>query len=317
MSKEYNFTNLVFEGGGIKAIAYLGALNVIEKKGILDKIQRVAGNSGGSIIVALLAVGFTPQEIKSIIEKTDFTKFKDDSYFPLFNIFRLINRYGWYKGKTFKIWLEDIISKKVDKNITFGQLKELNKMDLYIIGADVSSENEVIFSYENHKDMKIVDAVRISMSIPVFFRAIFRKSSVFVDGGIYYNYPLDLFDHKRYLSNNKKDNSKVYNKETLGFRVDTPDEIAEKRNRNKTAKKITSLMSYLKTLITSLIDLANKRHLSDKDWHRTVYIDSLGIETTQFNLTSEEKSNLIKSGEKGVLDYFTWFDNPKEKPINK
>ena len=39
-----NYRNLVFEGGGVKGIAYGGALGVLQEKGILDKIQRVGRN---------------------------------------------------------------------------------------------------------------------------------------------------------------------------------------------------------------------------------------------------------------------------------
>jgi NTE family protein len=41
----YHFCNLVLEGGGVKGIAYVGALQVLEEKGILSKIQRVGGTS--------------------------------------------------------------------------------------------------------------------------------------------------------------------------------------------------------------------------------------------------------------------------------
>ena len=45
----YPFKNLVFQGGGVKGIAYGGALDVLDKKGILKNIIRVAGTSAGAI----------------------------------------------------------------------------------------------------------------------------------------------------------------------------------------------------------------------------------------------------------------------------
>jgi len=74
---KYHFRNLVFEGGGVKGIAYTGALEVLEKKGILNNIQRFAGTSAGSIVAVFLAVGFTPKEIKEILKKTNFESFKE------------------------------------------------------------------------------------------------------------------------------------------------------------------------------------------------------------------------------------------------
>jgi NTE family protein len=46
----YPFTNLVFEGGGVKGVAYGGVLEVLDQQGILDQIQNVAGTSAGAII---------------------------------------------------------------------------------------------------------------------------------------------------------------------------------------------------------------------------------------------------------------------------
>ena len=51
------FRNLVFEGGGVKGIAYVGAWEVLQKKGILKDIKRVGGTSAGAINALLLALG--------------------------------------------------------------------------------------------------------------------------------------------------------------------------------------------------------------------------------------------------------------------
>jgi len=51
----YHFRNLVFEGGGVKGIAYIGALEVLDKKGIMSDIQRFGGTSAGAINTVVLA----------------------------------------------------------------------------------------------------------------------------------------------------------------------------------------------------------------------------------------------------------------------
>lgn len=53
----YPFKNLVFEGGGVKGVAYIGAMEVLEDEGILDNIVRVDGTSAGSINAVLFAAG--------------------------------------------------------------------------------------------------------------------------------------------------------------------------------------------------------------------------------------------------------------------
>ncbi|HXK95582.1 MAG TPA: patatin-like phospholipase family protein, partial [bacterium] len=91
------FRNLVFEGGGVKGIAYAGALEFLDQKGdILPEIRRVAGTSAGAITAAILALGARSQEIKEIVGGTDFRKFMDDSFGLVRDTRRLLNSYGWY-----------------------------------------------------------------------------------------------------------------------------------------------------------------------------------------------------------------------------
>jgi len=74
----YNFRNLVFEGGGVKGIAYVGAMDVLKEKGILEQIQRVGGTSAGAINATLFALGFSNAEQHRILSKLNFKNFLDD-----------------------------------------------------------------------------------------------------------------------------------------------------------------------------------------------------------------------------------------------
>ena len=318
--KEYKFKNLVFEGGGIKGLAYAGALKVLDEKGITKQIVRVGGTSAGAITACLISLGYTPKDIHNILENTDFERFKDDSPFFIPNIVRILRDYGWFKGDVFKKWIVNIITKKLGKDVTFKELADMRDShgtkELYVITADITKTKEIIFSHEKYPNIRISDAVRMSMSIPLFFASIKSFGDVFSDGGLYNNYPINLFDDGKYLGRNSKAG---YNKETLGFRVDTTQEIKYAGTMQSVPYKIDSLGRYVQALIGGLIDISNKTHLSDKDWHRTVYIDAGDISATQFNLTDVQKKELVESGENGTREYFKWFDNPpKEKmPLNK
>ncbi|HEX7057326.1 MAG TPA: patatin-like phospholipase family protein, partial [Bacilli bacterium] len=63
----------VFEGGGVKAIALVGALQAAEERAI--RLEKVAGTSSGAIIASLVAAGFTGEEMKDILLATSFTDF--------------------------------------------------------------------------------------------------------------------------------------------------------------------------------------------------------------------------------------------------
>jgi predicted acylesterase/phospholipase RssA len=68
-----SFQNLVFEGG-VKGIAYVGAMKVLEKEGILKNIKRVGGTSAGSINAVLFAAGFTNQETLNVLNDLNFKR---------------------------------------------------------------------------------------------------------------------------------------------------------------------------------------------------------------------------------------------------
>ena len=106
----YPFKNLVFEGGGVKGIAYAGAIEVLETSGVLQQIGAVAGTSAGAITAALVSMRFSAAEIKEIIWDTKFSTFEDHkSYIHIFT------KYGLYEGDTFLAWMKSQVAAWVKK----------------------------------------------------------------------------------------------------------------------------------------------------------------------------------------------------------
>src|SRR5215210_7505303 len=76
--------DLVFEGGGLKGIALVGAYSVLEERGY--RPQNIAGTSAGAIVAALLAAGYTAAELRQTITECDLNS-KDrarKNWLPLF-----------------------------------------------------------------------------------------------------------------------------------------------------------------------------------------------------------------------------------------
>ena len=74
------FRNLIFEGGGVKGVAYIGAIQILENRGVLQDIPRVGGCSAGAINALIFALGYMVREQKEILEVTDFNQFMDNSW---------------------------------------------------------------------------------------------------------------------------------------------------------------------------------------------------------------------------------------------
>lgn len=336
----YNFKNFVFEGGGVKGIAYLGALEVLADRDIISGIQRIGGTSAGAINAILLGLGFTLKETKDILWSLDFNNFMDDSWGVVRDTNRLVEQFGWYKGDYFRDWIGRLIKEKTgNSESTFADIEAMkdkrNFKSFYFMGTNLSTSFSEVFSAEHTPRTCVADAVRISMSIPLFFAA--RRSArgdVYVDGGVLDNYPIKLFDRTKYLSTEnftepeyyKKINAQfndadrpissyVYNKETLGFRLDTKEEIAVFRDHAEPPHtKIDNFFDYTWALIHTVIEAQQSSHLHGDDWARTVYIDTLGISTTDFDLTDSKKKELVNSGKEGTSKYFEWYDSPVPKP---
>ena len=84
--------------------------------------------------------------------------------------------------------LKHIKKKLGDPNATFTDLKEAGKPDLYVYGTNLSTRFGEVYSFEHTPHERIADAVRISMTIPLFFAAVRNaRDDVYVDGGVLNN----------------------------------------------------------------------------------------------------------------------------------
>lgn len=338
------FRNLVFEGGGVKGIASIGAMEILSQRGHLDHITRVAGTSAGAINALIFALGYSVRKQREILASTDFRDFLDSSFGIIRDIRRLARHFGWHKGDFFRDWIGQLIADRLgNPNATFADLKaKQGAPDLYVVGTNLSTGFAEVFSMERHPDMPLVEALRISMSIPLFFQAVRHgeRGEVYVDGGVQLNYPVKLFDRMKYISEGEacacrhtgyynKENARfllerpghspyVYNCQTLGIRLDTTEEIALYRyNEPIKGQPIKRFHQYARALLTAMMNAQEKQHLRSDDWQRTVYINTLDVGTTDFHISEDKKGALVEQGIRGAERYLQWFENQKSSPVNK
>ncbi|MEE4184410.1 MAG: patatin-like phospholipase family protein, partial [Gammaproteobacteria bacterium] len=134
----YEFRNLVFEGGGVKGIAYVGALESLGRRRILPQIRRVGGTSAGAINAALFALGYSNAATRELLAELDFTSFLDADWGVVRDTRRLLTRFGWYRGDAFHEWMEARVAAQLgDRRATLGQLREAGRPDLYVYGTNL------------------------------------------------------------------------------------------------------------------------------------------------------------------------------------
>ena len=341
------YRNLVMEGGGIRGIAYGGALAELEKQGVLAELRRVGGTSAGAIQAALLAVGYAPREIIEVVNNMPVQRLNDGRLMFFGGSTRLLKQYGWYRGDEFTRFLSELVGRKTQRpDLTLGELHALAQQvparyrDLYTTGTNLTRQCTQVFSYETHPNLRVADAVRISMSIPLYFRAVLltpdghvvphpapgQAVEVVVDGGLLANYPLDLFDDPRYVDApaaslrpvtssavTKKDvtpqdvtSARLPNPETLGLRLDRAEQIAldtRPGGRQQLAPyAVHDFGSYVGALYTLAIENLNPPR--PDDWSRTISIDTRGFNPKIKRLSLAQKQELMDSGQAGVQAFF-------------
>lgn len=285
MATSYPFTNLVFEGGGVKGVAYAGALQVLEDAGIAGQVKGVAGTSAGAITAALVAAGYTGDELATTLLTLDFTTFEDGR---LEGPVRLVEEYGWYRGGAFLDWLGARMEAKLgSKAVTFADLAARKRPDLRVVATDVSTHAPEVFSLATTPDVPVAEAVRMSMSIPFFFAAVRTNGRVYVDGGAAWNYPVEIFD------------AEGTNWETLGFRLESP-------GPPPPPAEVRDVVAFAKYLYESVMAVqADFYNRSPADQQRSVLIDDLGLRATDFALTTDQKRTLIANGVAATRSFLT------------
>jgi NTE family protein len=310
-------SNLVLEGAGIRGVAYAGVIQYFEEKRMIQHINKVGGTSAGAIAALAISLGYTAKEIEDLIYNTKLQKFNDGKFFFIGGIARLNKNYGWYRGKSFTRWLEKMIETKTgNADITFQELHDHHFKDLYVTGTSLTRQKLLIFSYETYPQMKVKDAVRISMSIPLYFEAVAIDSlghvlpkttklthyDLVVDGGFTGNFPITIFDSLAFHDGKA---IAIPNANTIGVRIDSPEQIVyDSLNKGLAPVPIARFRNYVGAFYNYVIENLNRGTLTPADWDRTVSVSSGTIGPKIRKLSVEEKDLLIRNGYEGAKQYF-------------
>jgi len=274
----------VFEGGGARGSALVGGVAAIEKQNIT--FQAVAGTSAGAIVASLIAAGYSASELLNMMLDKDFKDFKDPvSHIPVLRHWIAWQQMGFYKGDEFHRWIREKISLKVtgrrNGSPTFKDLP----IPLNVIATDLYNKKEMVFNKNNFSDLPVADAVRMSMSIPYFFRPVKFGSSLVVDGGLASNFPAWIFQQ-----NNNFDPLPI-----LGLRLE-PDDLS--------SKEINGLLNLGGAAIDTTIRTHTMLQIANIPELYIVNLPTLGVQTTDFEISADKKEQLYKAGYDRTQTFF-------------
>lgn len=284
--------NVCFKGGGMKGNAFIGVDRAFTELGLWSQIKRFIGSSAGAIFAGTAACRIPCEKLEEIIKKTDYTKFKDDEWGIAGDGYRLIEYMGLYKGDYFYEWYGNLLEECIDdRYITLQGIYDRFGTELVITTTDLTEQCVVYMNRHNNPDLQLRDAVRRSMSIPVFYTPIIETDDkdvkhVYVDGGCTNNYPLNYFD-KLYPSQTAFE-------KTIGFDLESDQEPVI----------VTGLISLVTSLINTTIKVIEKSRFTEEDKYRSIFINTTGFTATDFDITEQDIDRLINKGYNQTMKFF-------------
>ena len=302
--------DLVLEGGGVKGIGLVGAVQALEAADYT--FENLAGTSAGSIVAALLAVGYTGKELEEELMRLDYTKFKqadlmDRLGLPGMMLSTALNL-GVYKADNFEQWLFGLLARK--RKTLFGDIRHSDRTSvskpewrMQAIASDVTDREMLVLPRDLVKygidpdSFSIARAVRMSISIPLFYEPCILRSKtgqehLIVDGGLLSNYPLWLLD-----------STADPGRPVFGCKLSAGD-----GERTKPKPRQGHLPSFLSALISTALDAHDNYYISQKkgDHDRSILISTdvtvkgktISVSTTDFGISKEVSKGLFDNGRK-------------------
>lgn len=295
----------VFEGGGVRGLGHVGAIQVLEEQGY--EWNDLAGNSAGSIVATLLASGYTGKELIDIMKDLDYKKFLGDNWLDSIPLIgkglELGLQFGIHDNDYLEEWMEKQLNKK-----NINTFADLSDDKLKIIASDVTNGRMIVFPDDldyygiSKEEMSVAKAVRMSCTIPFFFKPIKwetpKNPCYVVDGGILSNYPVDMFD--------RQDGPPRW--PTFGFRL-------SQKDIKGTPTEIDGPITFGKAIVRTMYQAHDIRYVDKHSEVRTIFIPTGSITSTQFSLSESDQKFLYDSGYQAAKKFLsTWdFEEYKKK----
>ena len=289
----------VFEGGGVRGIAFIGAIQVMEASGY--EWESLAGTSAGAVVAALLACGYSGEELMGIMSTLDYPRLLGKTWIHHLPVVGkavpLLLRSGIYLNTP----LEDKLTYWLNQKgvSTFGDLPQGK---LKIIASDISSGKMLVLPDDlsryhiSPSRFPIAAAVRMSTTLPYFFQPyrlktkISKKPYYILDGGLLSNYPIWLFDVEG-----------LPRWPTFGFRL-----LGE--HTGAPFHDIHGPLSMFRAMFQTMLKAQDQRHVDKHARKRTLFIPTGQVAATQFDLSKEDRDFLFQSGQETARKFLAGWD---------
>ncbi len=239
--------------------AFLGYLVKLHESGQLDDLKEISGSSAG----ALCAFCY-------LLSRDNMKDFVNESITQNLSILKVniktfIKKYGFINSD----YARELISQYCFKfnhtpDITFKEMYEKTNVKLYISAFSLDKHQVDYFSIDTSPNMSVVEAVSMSISVPI----IFSPLKNYIDGSVSEDIPYGPFLDK------------------------DQDDVFVIRGVHNRIKSFTNLYSYITNFINVFYSIRHKCPIP----YKSVYMDSDQISTLDFKMNTEGRCRLYSHG---------------------
>ncbi|NRR31883.1 patatin-like phospholipase family protein [Oxalobacteraceae bacterium] len=290
----------VFQGGGCRAAAFLGAYKVAIERGVT--FVEVAGASAGSIMASFIATGASPTELEAVLMQLDFSTLllpseKKGGIFRrkihklaaifgenLYNAAQIYLYEGLYSSAGIEKWVEEklkiLLNFREDRPVLFQDLP----IPLSVVATDIKTRRVKIWDSRKTPHESVASAVRASCAIPAFFQPSMDR---YYDGGVLSNLPAFIFSQSDSYE-------RPIASRALAFTLKADkDEEAETHHP-------------LRKLVNTVVDGGEQLQLSLQKNISLIEIPTGNVRATDFKQINQETiKTLVKNGEVAAEYFFT------------
>jgi len=317
VSDNWSKSSIVFEGGGSRAFAHVGAIRALEENGLLGGLVNFAGTSAGSMFAVMLALGMTSREISVEMDALDLSDM-DTKLLPL-GVFSLILRHGLANPGRIERSVRRVVSSRLgSERATLGDLHRHSEKTVVIVATRLNTEEPVFFSHATHGSVAVVDAVMASVSIPFLFVPRKIDGDAFVDGGVTDNFPIWIFNEARRGNANLvegtpcKIDKRNISDDTIGIRLLTPGEENAVGGGTPPRQEIRSIGDVFRAFIGSLF-----RRIETVNITPSYVRNTIPVHTRDCGWTSADAPTRSRLVHRGYEQTSRWIKSNRTRVQNK
>lgn len=275
------FNELIIGSGGLSGLSYLGSLEILDTYYPINKFKYLTGCSAGACICCLINIDYNVKEMQDIVLNLNFSDFFE------IKLSNMINNSGFVDSINLKNLLKSMfLTKNIHSNITFIELYNLTQKILTVNSVNQTKNQIKYFNYINTPNMFVIDAVLMSMNIPLIFCPIKYNGDIYYDGALLEPYPykyikntnkLGLIVFTNYL------NKFILKEESNNFMTDINDSRFDENN------PLNNFLNTIFLLYNNYLKFFYKKRIKN-----TIYL--ICDFESNVNMNNEQKISIIEKG---------------------